>query len=502
MKKILCLFTVLFPILSIAQGLENVGESVNSLYGEYAPIISPDGKTLYFVREGHPENKGVNKGQNIWISQIQEDNTWGEAIHLKSNLNSERNSAILGVTPDGNTALIFGYYKEGVKIKPGFSLSKKGKLGWESPEGMFIEGFDTMNKGSYSSATLAGDGKTLIMAFLAKPEQSFDLFISRLKENGRWSRPQSLGSQINTRGGEVTPFIASDSRTLYFASTREDSYGSYDIYVSRRLDSTWQKWSEPINLGEPINDEESNIYFSIPASGETAYISTVNPESGNFDIFRIPVTESLRPEPVLLVYGKVYDAKTKEEIYASIVYESLTTGQEQGRARSNPNDGSYKITLPKGDNYGIIGEAEGYYSVSEQLDLSNIKQYEEIEKNLYLMPIEVGQVFRLNNIFFDSAKSDLRAESYGELNRLIAFLKANPQTQIELQGHTDSVGDANANQSLSESRASSCRKYLLSKGIPENQVIARGFGEAEPIADNATDTGRQQNRRVDFKILK
>lgn len=502
MKKIAFLLVFFVPLISWGQKLENLGQNINSKYGEYAPIISPDNQTLYFVREGHPENKGTEKKENIWVSHKQADGTWGEAFHLKSNLNTDQNSAILGVTPDGNTALVFGYYENGIKIRSGFSLAQRTRVGWDSPVGMFIEGFDSMNKGGYSSATLASDGKTLILAFAEKPENSYDLYVSFLKENGRWSRPRNLGPQVNTRGGEATPFIASDSKTLYFASVREDSYGGYDIYVARRLDSTWQKWSEPINLGQPINDSQSNIYFSIPASGETAYISSVDSVTGNFEIFRIPITESLRPEPVLLVYGKVYNAKTNEEISATIIYESLTKGQEQGRARSNPEDGSYKIILPKGDNYGILGQSKGYYSVSENLDLSDIKQYEEIEKNLYLMPVEVGQVFKLNNLFFDYAKASLRPESYGELNRLIDFLKANPQTQIELQGHTDSVGEASANQALSESRTKSCRAYLLSKGIPENQVVAKGFGESESIKDNDTEEGRQQNRRVDFKILK
>lgn len=504
MKNILFLLALMcfLPLSSFAQTLENLGEDINSKFSEFAPIISPDGKTLYFVREGHPENKGVQKPQNIWASEKQADGKWGKAYHLKSNLNTEQNSALLGVTPDGNTALVFGHFSNGVRAKTGFSLSKKTKMGWSSPEGMLIEGFDTMNQGMYSSASLAGDGKTLVMAFMEKEENSFDLFVSFLQENGNWSRPKNLGKQINTTAGEATPFIASDNKTLYFASQREGGLGGYDVYVTRRLDSTWQQWSKPANLGAPINTAESNIYFSIPASGEMAYIASVNPASGTYDIFSTRITEELRPEPVLLVYGKVYNAKTKQEIAATVIYESLATSKEVGTARANPNDGSYKITLPKGVVYGIIGKAEGYFPVSEQLDLTDIKAYGEIRKDLYLMPIEVGQTFRLNNIFFDYAKATLRAESYSELNRLVDFLKANPGTQIELQGHTDAIGNAQANQLLSEQRAAACQAYLLSKGIEANQVIAKGFGKTQPIASNDTDEGRQQNRRVDFKILK
>ncbi|HXH17555.1 MAG TPA: OmpA family protein, partial [Chitinophagales bacterium] len=211
----------------------------------------------------------------------------------------------------------------------------------------------------------------------------------------------------------------------------------------------------------------------------------------------------IRPNPVMLVYGTVFNKKTLKPIgNADVEYETLPGGEEAGIARSEPDNGSYKIVLPYGKLYGILAKADGYISVSDNLDLTQVAEYQEIQKDLYLAPIEVGEIVRLNNIFFDYDKATLRPESFPELDRVVAFLRENQKVEIELSGHTDHRGSDNYNLVLSQNRAKAVVDYIIRHGIDASRLIAKGYGETKPVASNDTEEGMQLNRRVEFEILK
>jgi outer membrane protein OmpA-like peptidoglycan-associated protein len=214
--------------------------------------------------------------------------------------------------------------------------------------------------------------------------------------------------------------------------------------------------------------------------------------------------EKEKPDPVVLVSGNVYNAKTKQPLSASLLYETLPDGVEAGNAVSNPSDGAFKIVLPYDKNYLIRATADKFFAQSENLNLDSLTKagYREIHKDLYLVPIEIGQVVRLNNVFFDFDKWDLRPESFVELDRVVKLLAENPAIEIEMSAHTDSKGSDEYNFTLSDNRAKSVKDYILSKGIAESKIISQGYGETKPVATNDTDDGRQLNRRVEFKILK
>jgi outer membrane protein OmpA-like peptidoglycan-associated protein len=204
-----------------------------------------------------------------------------------------------------------------------------------------------------------------------------------------------------------------------------------------------------------------------------------------------------------MVYGTVYNQKTKTFLPdASVHYEYMNNGSEAGVARTNPGNGEYKIVLPQGNTYGFRAEAQGFVSVNDNLDATNLKEYTEIQRDLYLVPVEVGQVVRINNIFFDFAKSTLKPESFAELNRVVDFLNSNPTVSIELSGHTDNIGNTASNLKLSDDRAKSVVDYLTAKGISATRLTAKGYGETKPVALNDTEEGRAMNRRVEFTILK
>jgi OOP family OmpA-OmpF porin len=275
--------------------------------------------------------------------------------------------------------------------------------------------------------------------------------------------------------------------------------------MTKRLDDSWQKWSDPVNLGAPINTPEWDAFFTMDAGGEYAYMSSSDSSGfGESDIVRIKLLEKEKPDPVVIVDGNVYNKETGEPLSASLIYETLPDGAEAGNGISSPEDGSFKIVLPYDKNYLIRASADKFFAISENLNLDSLVKAgnRKIHKDLYLVPIEVGQVFRLNNVFFDFDKWDLRPESFVELDRVVKLLNDNPSMEIELSAHTDNFGSDDYNFKLSDNRAKSCREYLLLKGIDPNRVTSKGYGETQPVAPNDTPENRQLNRRVEFKITK
>lgn len=221
-----------------------------------------------------------------------------------------------------------------------------------------------------------------------------------------------------------------------------------------------------------------------------------------FFLFISAAAFSQGSEPVVLVSGKVVNERTMEAVEARVIYEVLPDGTEAGIARSDPMNGDYKIILPRGKVYGYRGYAEGFYCVSKNCDVTKLENYTEIEEqNLYMAPLMVDQIVRLNNIFFKNKTAELKPESYPELNRFYEFMKVNKKLVIELQGHTDNKGDSTENITLSEQRAKAVADYLISKGIKAERIQVKGFGQKFPIAFNSEEEGREMNRRIEFKVI-
>lgn len=522
--RLLLIFTTLFFVqqYGFAQ-LENLGPTVNSEYNEIAPIISPDGKTLYFSRISHPQNTNGTKGsQDIWYSELK-GTLWTPSRRLLPPLNKEEYNSLYSITPDGNTILLKGAYKNGVYETRGFSISKKTARGWSTPNKLDIPGYNKISKGQFDCGYLSNDGKVLVMAFSEKKNsKDDDLYVSFKDKKGDWSKPLNLGSEINTSEfTETTPFLAPDGYTLYFSSNRKGGQGSNDIYYSKRIDKSWKRWSRPVNLGPAINSAEYDAYYTISALGDFAYMVSFKDKEKKGEIVRYnlqpaelpkdsitaPVAAIPAPDPVAMISGKVIDAKTGKPVEATIIYEDLADGEEVGTATTNPLTGEYKIVLPYGKKYSMRAVAPNFIAEGENVDLTDTtggKQiYKEIaNKSLKLIPIEEGQIVRLNNIFFATAKSALNTESFPELNRIAITMEDNKTLAIELGGHTDNVGSDDLNLKLSQERADAVREYLIGKGIEPDRIKSIGYGETMPVAKNDTPEGQQQNRRVEFKILK
>lgn len=506
--------------------VENLGNQVNSEYNEINPMISPDGKTLYFARISHPNNTNGTKGsQDIWYAELDAaTGKWGPARRMGFPLNKDEYNCAYSITPDGNTMLIKGQYTNGNYETRGFSMSKKTATGWSPPQKVDIPGYVGLSKGQFDCGFLSADGKVLLMAFSEKKNsKEDDIYVSFRQKDGSWTKPINLGPEVNTKFTETTPFLAPDGATLYFSSNRDGGLGSNDIYVCKRVDKTWKHWSKPVNLGPNVNTDGYDAYYTLGASGDYAYLTTFKNTLGKGDIVRVKLTDDrsnqpgkvgggddvaaktdvTRPDPVALISGKVVDQVTGKPIEARIIYQTLPDGAEAGEATSDPITGEYKIVLPYGQKYTMRAIAKDFIAEGDNIDLTQPKAFQQITgKELKLVPIEVGRTVRLNNIFFDTGKSELRPESSPELDRLVTTLNDAPKMVIEMRGHTDNTGSNEINAKLSQDRADSVREYFVSKGIEPDRIASKGFGESKPVATNDTDEGRQQNRRVEFVIVK
>lgn len=477
---------------------ENLGENVNSELIDAEPKITPDGKRLYFCRRKDPNNiGGADTGADIWYSDLQNDGTWGKAKNLGEPVNNKSFNQVIGIRSDGNAMIVRGKYDKPANIY----ITKKTGGKWSKPKPMEIDGFYLNNLGITYGISV--DFKVLVIS--ADWENSIgreDLYISFRKEDYGWTKPIHTGDVINSKDKEIYPVLANDGVTMYFASRGHEGYGNYDIFVSRRLDDTWTNWSKPKNMGNKINTPKFDSDFTVDSKSEYAYISSDKIPGREFDIFRIKLPKEAKPNPVVIVTGKVMNQKDEKPIVATVTYQNMTTGKSLGSIVSDPEDGSYKIVLPYGKKYSFSAKADGFVAVSNNLDLSDVEEFKEMNINLVMIPLKAGETVRINNLFFETGSANLNPDSYTELNNLVQLLNDNPQMTIEIAGHTDSAGGEETNMKLSQERAKSVEKYLIEKGIEPNRLKSVGYGETKPVTSNKTEKGKQLNRRVEFKIIK
>jgi OmpA-OmpF porin, OOP family len=525
----------LFSVNALSQKLESLGNSVNSEFNELHPLISPDGKTLYFARTGHPSNNyGKDGSCDVWYSDLL-SNTWTLSRKMPNVVNKDQFNELFSVSPDGNSALIRGVFVNGryQNEEVGLSICKKKGVTWQQPEKLDIPKLSEMCKGQFLTAFMANNQKTILLSFSEKKNGKVDdLYFTSIEKNGKWTKPQPLGASINTDASESTPFLASDNNTLYFASDRKGGEGGYDIWVSKRTGKNWTSWTKPLNMGKIVNSKEDEFYYTIDASGQYAYLNSRNNSMGKADLFKLKLFEEkkavepaaitasenlntstkkdetekpslLAPNTVILISGVVKDQLSGKPIEAKIIYEELETGEELGIAYSNATTGEYKLALPYGKRYAVRAEAKDFIPISKNYDFSNIDVYKEIVgEDLTIAPIQTGIIVQLNNIFFQFGRADLEEVSFFELDRMVSLLNGNPNMILEVQGHTDNVGSSDANLRLSQQRADAVKDYILGKKIGIERVRSKGFGEAKPIANNNSTEGQAKNRRVEFEIIR
>lgn len=469
----------------------NMGDSINSRASEYLPSITLDGKTLIFTRNVNGNN------EDFYESHLGADGKWSLARPLEGNINTPDNEGAQNISQDGQMLVFTGCNRPDGLGSCDIYYALHTRQGWSKPMNI---GEPINSEFWESQPSLSPDKRDLY--FAARDPSGFggsDIWVSHRLANGAWGNPQNLGTNVNTRGDESCPFIHPDNQTLYFTSNGLPGYGGTDLFVVRK-DSTG-RWGKPVNLGYPINTIDNEGALTIAADGKTAYYATDRSDTkGGLDIYTFELREGIRPFRTLWVKGKVFDKKTREGLPSGVDLTDLHGGQAIARAQTD-EVGNYLITLPVGKEYAFSVHRKGYLFYSAHFDFSQKAPDSTYEVNIPLQPLEPTASIVLKNIFFDTKKFDLRPESLVELEEVISLMKENPALKIQISGHTDNVGQDKDNLALSNARAISVINYLMGHGVAPYRLVAKGYGATKPIADNATEAGRAQNRRTELSVI-
>ncbi len=483
----------------------NLGDKINSPLPEYFPSISVDGTKLLYTRRLNSKMTYTGFNEDFFVSKYDGKN-WQRSVNVKP-INSLTNEGAPSLSANGRF-LIFTSCANPVE---GYGQGRKGygscdlfyayNVGdnWTKPKNL---GPKINTRNWETQPSFSADGKTLyfIRGIGRGNSRQQDIWTSSLTNQGVWTDPVRLSKTINTPGVEESVFIHPDGKTLYFSSNGHPGMGGLDLFMSQKDASG--NWSEPKNLGYPINTFSDENSLLVSSDGELAYFASDRAGGyGELDLYKFEMPESVRPNRVNYLKGRVYDAVTKQPLSAHFQLVDLTTGEVVVESFADKATGEYLVSLPINKEYALSASSDGYLFSSENFLLTEGTAHEPFRKDVPLQKIEAGKSVVLKNVFFDTDKFGLKQKSKIELDKLITFLAKNKTVKIELGGHTDNVGSAESNQILSENRAKSVYSYLIENGVPEERLTAKGYGDTMPISDNSTDKGRAENRRSEFKII-
>lgn len=480
--------------------LRPLSDTVNAFVMQYFPVLTADQQQLIFTRR---LGGGGNDDEDLVVSRKTPNGRWSEPQSISPNINSQLNEGTCTISADGRKLIFtscigrqgFGSCDLYESIRVGDQWTKPRNLG------------PNVNSSEWESQpSLSADGRTLY--FVSDRRGGLgrrDIWISHLDDAGQWTRAKNLGKPINTPYDEISPFIHVNNRVLYFASNGLVGFGGYDIFFSEKSEVDGS-WSEPKNMGSPINNHEDQFSLFITSDGEKGYYSHEEVRDAGYTVSRI--FEISIPEDQRIRYrsnyvkGIVRDKESRKPLAAAIELINLKTENTESLVSSDSVTGSYLIVLTEGAEYALYVNKEDYLFKSLNFNYSEQRDYEPIVLDIDLERAREGRRAILENIFFDVDKYDLQEKSLTELRKILRFLQENPGVRVEISGHTDNTGSASYNVQLSEKRAAAVNNYLVSQGISPGRLIPKGYGSQQPIADNDSEEGRQKNRRIEFKIIK
>lgn len=467
----------------------NVGPEINSTESEYFPSLTIDRSEMVFTRR-------VKNYNEDFFSTKAEKGKWNISTPMAGDVNTTENEGAQNISQDGQWLVFTGCNRRDGYGSCDLYISYLTDKGWSPASNL---GNKINSEFWESQPCLSPDKRDLY--FAGRMPGGFggsDLYVSHLQPNGKWSEPENLGPGINTSGDEQCPFIHADNQTLYFTSNGLQGYGDADLFYVRKGPNG--VWSDPVNLGYPINTISQEGTLFITSDGKTAYYSSDRSDSkGGLDIYSFELREDVRPYNTLWVRGKVFDNKTKKGLPSAVELIDLAAKQPLSKVQTDEN-GNYLITLPVGKDYAFNVNRKGYLFYSDNFSLSKNFPDSLYVKDIPLQPIEANASVILKNIFFDVNKFGLKTESQVELEKLVQLLNENPTLKLEISGHTDNAGKPADNLTLSLNRSKSVVSYLLSKGINANRLTSKGYGETKPVADNKTENGRALNRRTEMRV--
>lgn len=500
--------------------------TLNSEFDEISPSITTDGSELILTSNrpnGHATNEVGGYDKDIYTASLS-DGKWSTPKAIAGPINSDGDDVSNSMNYDGTKLLLHRLVNGQYDIFE----SKLSGLNWSNPTPAHFAISSTKANEQYG--TYSDDGWSIyFMRDNDSRANGFDIMYSSMQSKLQKDyMAATMIPTVNSKFNDGPIYLHIDGETMYIASEGHESIGGYDIFVSKKVGG---QWSKPVNMGYPINTPYDDFFFASTANGKFAYISSNRAGGkGGYDIYKVtfwgpeksPVvdvedyllssiampmkdaqveaTVNVNKKSFTVFKGMTIDAMTKKPVEAQIEITDNVTGKVIETFTTNSATGKFIITLASGKNYGIAVKADKYLFHSENFDIPVGSADNLVNKVIELKNIAIGSKIALRNIFFDTGKSTLRAESNAELDRLVKLMKDVPTLKIEISGHTDNTGSATLNETLSQSRAEAVVAYLTTKGIAANRMTAKGYGASKPIASNATDDGKQQNRRTEFEI--
>jgi len=497
----------------------NMGPSINTRLPEYFPTMTVDGKTFLFTRRLPAPGTELGAQEDFFISHLDENGQWSEAMPMPRNINTERNEGAPTFAPDGRTLIFVACpdvtgrnYGEGRSGRGSCDLFITKKIGsrWMDPKNL-PGGVNTPNWESQPS--LSSDGKTMYFIrghYDRERNKHQDIYRAFLQEDGTWSEGERLPDIINTPFIEESVHIHPDGRTLYFSSDGHPGFGGLDLFVTRMDDNG--NWSRPVNLGYPINTQFGENSLLVSPEGDIAFFASDRAGGfGDLDLYYFELPEHLRPTRTIYMDGIVFDSKTQQPLGGHFQLIDLKSGKTIVESDADKVNGEFLVSLPTNRDYALNVSFPGYNFYSKNFTLTAPENNEPYHMSVPLQPIEEGVIVRLDNVFFDLDKSDLRPESQVELNKLVNYMNTHNTLKIEIGGHTDTRGDDKANQRLSEARAKSVETYLIQQGIAQDRLSHKGYGETLPVisdeeitkmsSEQEKEAAHQMNRRTEYKII-
>ncbi len=470
---------------------------INNFFAQSHPVLTADGKTLYFTTlNGMSRTDDENIVVSTWVN-----NAWSEPVSISDNINTKGNEGTCSISMDGNSLVFVGCGKADGLGSCDIYISYRVNGIWSKPVNLG----PAINSPSWDShPSLSADGRTLY--FVSARQGGYgkeDIYVSHMNDQGIWQPSVNAGPTINTAGTEFSPFIHADGITLYYSSNGLLGMGGLDIFYTKGADTSWTK---PVNMGYPLNTYLNDETLFITVDGKKGYYSRFEGVNVNYNsrifLYQFDVPASFKPEKLsTFSQGHIYDKVTRQALGARVELIDIESGKITQAVQSDSITGAYTIVITEGKEYALYVNRKNYLFESLNFDYKTPSNFNALTLDVYLTPISSGSHVTLNNIFFPTNSYVLEDKSIIELNKLIAFININPKQRIELSGYTDNVGAADANMKLSTMRAKAVYDYLIAHGIKANSITYKGYGSSNPTADNATEEGRQKNRRLEIKIL-
>jgi outer membrane protein OmpA-like peptidoglycan-associated protein/Tol biopolymer transport system component len=491
----------------------NLGSSINSELPEYFPSITADDSTFLFTRRVNDLSAPGGRQEEIFVSKKTLNNHWSNSSLVSNAINSKYNEGAPTFSPDGQYIIFVGC-ETGAKGDYEYGDDRKGYgscdlfysqnngTNWSKPVNL---GSKINSKHWETQPSFSSDGKTLYfirgMTYdrQRRNPDNQDIYVTSITEDGQWSKPEKLPPNINSPHREESVQIHPDGKTLYFSSNGHPGMGGMDLYMSRKLDDN--TWSDPINLGYPLNTYKNDISILISPKGDKGYFSSDREGGyGDLDLYSFNVDKKFKPLPITFIKGKIIDAESKLPLFAFFQLTDLKKGNIISQMQSKLEDGEFLITVPKNIDFALHAEKEGYMFYSRNIYRDNLS----LSKDGFLI-IELEKVkpgtFILENIFFEKSKSSLKKSSLVELNKVLKLMQINPDLKIQISGHTDSDGDDDFNLELSINRAKSVVNWLIENNIDQNRLSFKGYGETRPIEENNSIANKAKNRRTELTII-